>query len=136
MLSDVPNVIALTEAGFSPEEARAHFTVKGLGAVAAEEWASPYFAPTDRSKRWKLQKRALTDAYRTRFGEPSRQEIHVLRRQRDDVVLLPQDFSGTDHLLPLDRTNLAFEHARTRKKPPVPTIQTPEEILAHGRRLL
>jgi hypothetical protein len=136
MLSDVPNIVALTEAGFSPEEARAHFTLKGLGTVAADEWASPYFAPTDRSKRWKLQKRALTDAYRTRFGEPSRQEIHVLRRQRGEVVLLPQDFSATAHLLPVDRTNLALEHARARTEPVSSITQTPEEVLAHGRRLL
>jgi hypothetical protein len=71
------------------EQAWDRFTLAGLDTVAAEEWASPYFAPTGRSKRWKLQKRALTDAYRTRFGEPSRQEIHVLRRQRGDIVLLP-----------------------------------------------
>jgi hypothetical protein len=43
---------------------------------------------------------------------------------------------GTDHLLPVDRTNLALEHARARTRPTVPTTQTPEEVLAHGRRLL
>jgi hypothetical protein len=67
---------------------------------------------------------------------PSRQQIHVLRRQRGDVVLLPQDFSDTDHLLPVDRTNLALEHARDRRDPAVPTTKTPRETLARGRRLL
>jgi hypothetical protein len=132
----LPNIVALTEAGFSPEEAREHFTVTGLGTVKAEDWASPYFAPKGRSKRWKLQKPALTDAYRLRFGEPSRQEIHVLRRQRGDVLLLPEDFEGTDHLLPLDRTNLALAHARARTQPAVATNQDPQETLAKGRRLL
>ena len=113
-----------------------HFHLVDLGTASAEEWASPYFVPTGRSNRWKLQKRALTDAYRTRFGEPSRQEIHVLRRQRGDVVLLPQDFNGRAHLLPVDRTSLALEHARARTRPTAPTTQTPEETLAHGRRLL
>jgi hypothetical protein len=46
MLSDIPNIIALTQAGFSPEKAREHFTVTGLGTVKGEDWASPYFAPT------------------------------------------------------------------------------------------
>jgi hypothetical protein len=128
MLSDIPNIIALTEAGFSPEEARAHFTVTGLGTVRAEDWGSPSFTPNGRSKRWKLQKRALTDAYRRRFGEPSRHEIHVLRRQRGDVPLLPEDFEGTDHLLPGDRTNLALAHARARTRPVMSTCQDPDEI--------
>jgi hypothetical protein len=136
MLSDIHNIIALTQAGFSPEEAREHFTVTGLGTVKGQDWASPYFAPNGRSKRWKLKKRALTDAYRRLFGEPSRQEIHVLRRQRGDVPLLPEDFEGTDHLLPVDRTNLALAHARARTQSAVPTGQDPDEILAKGRRLL
>jgi hypothetical protein len=68
MLSDIPHVIALSEAGFSPEEAREHFTVTGLGTVKAEDWASPWFARKGRSKRWKLQKRAVTEAQRRRFG--------------------------------------------------------------------
>jgi hypothetical protein len=50
MLSDIPNIIALSQAGFSPEEARAHLTVTDLGTVRAEDWASPYFAPSGRSK--------------------------------------------------------------------------------------
>jgi hypothetical protein len=136
MLSDIHNIIALTQAGFSPEEARAHFTVTGLGTVRAKDWASPYFAPNGRSKRWKLQKRALTDAYRRRFGEPSRQEIHVLRRQRGDVLLLPEDLNGTDHLLPVDRTNLALAHAQARTRSAVATERNPDEVLARGRRLL
>jgi hypothetical protein len=41
MLSDIPNIIALSQAGFSPEEAREHFTVTGLGTVKAENWTSP-----------------------------------------------------------------------------------------------
>jgi hypothetical protein len=71
-----------------------------------------------------------------RFAEPSRQAIHVLRRQRGEVVLLPQDLEGTGHLLPVDRTNLALEHARARTQPAVPATQTPEEVLAHGRPVL
>jgi hypothetical protein len=50
MLSDIPKFIALSQAGFSPEEAREHFTVTGLGTVRAEDWASPYFAPNGHSK--------------------------------------------------------------------------------------
>jgi hypothetical protein len=91
---------------------------------------------TPRKPHCRAESIALTDAYRTRFGEPSRQEIHVLLCQRGDVVLLPQDLNGTEHLLPIDRTNLALEHARERSHPTVATTQTPEETLAHGRRLL
>jgi hypothetical protein len=40
------------------------------------------------------------------------------------------------HLLPVDRTNLALEHARERTAAAVRTTKTPEEILAHGRCLL
>ena len=62
ILSDIPNIVALTEAGFSPEEARVHFTPTGLVTAAAEEWARPCFAPTGRGKRWELQERALPDS--------------------------------------------------------------------------
>jgi hypothetical protein len=74
--------------------------------------------------------------YSRRFGEPARQEIHVLRRQRGDVLLLPEDFEGTDHLLPVDRTNLALAHAHARRHPAVAPDRDPDEVLAKGRRLL
>jgi hypothetical protein len=121
MLSADPNIIAPSEAGFSSEEAREHFIVTGLGTVRAEDWARSYFAANSRSKRWKLETRALTDAHRRCFGEPSRREIHVLRRQRGDVLLLPEDFDGTDHLLPVNRTKLALAHAWARTEPTVHT---------------
>lgn len=95
MLSDIPNIAALTDAGFDPQEARGHFLVRGIGTVAAAEWSSKYFGPNGRSKRWTLRKRALVDAYRMRFGTPSRASIELLRRQRGEHALLPSDF---DHI--------------------------------------
>jgi hypothetical protein len=71
-----------------------------------------------------------------RFAEPSRQAIYVLRRQWGDVLLLSGDFKKTEHLLPVDRTNLALEHARARTQPALPTTRTPAEILDEGRRFL
>jgi hypothetical protein len=118
-------------------ECHASSVVAGGSTITGPDpLASPYFAPTGRSNSLPQQKRAVTDAYRTRFGEPSRHEIHGLRRQRGDAVLLPSDFNGTDQLLPIDRTNLALENARAREQPAPPTSWTREEILAHGRRLL
>jgi hypothetical protein len=61
----------------------------------------------------------------------SRQEIHVLRRQRGDVLLLPEDFKDTAHLLPVDRTNLALAHARARTRE-----SFSEELVQIGRQLL
>jgi hypothetical protein len=60
------------------------------------------------------------------LGSPC-QEIHILRRQRGQVPLLPEDYEGTEHLLPVDCTNLALAHAQTRTEPAVPTNQECDE---------
>ncbi|MEA3375050.1 MAG: hypothetical protein U9R72_02460, partial [Chloroflexota bacterium] len=115
MLSDIPNITALVEAGFEPAEARSHFTVRGLGTVSADDWNGRYFAPNGRSKRWKLRKRALVDAYRMRFGTPSRQAIQLLRRQRGEHPLLPSDFDHIAADLPYyQQLELAHRHAARR----------------------
>lgn len=78
--SDMDRMLALTDAGFDPAEARAMFTRTGLGTAHIQEWNDFYFAPAGRSKAWKLRKRALSDAYRMLFGTPSRSDILELRR--------------------------------------------------------
>ena len=65
---------------FDPQEVKAMFTVTGVGTASAGEYNNKYFAPNARSKAWKIKKRALTAAYRDKFGTPSRAEIEELRR--------------------------------------------------------
>ncbi len=98
--SDLDRMLALLDAGFAPAEARALFTRTGLGTATVSDWTNPYFAPNGRSKRWKLRKRALTDAYRMLFGSPSRDEIVRLRRSRHQHLLTPEDFDPIADDLP------------------------------------
>jgi len=51
----------------------------GLGSVIKKRWASPHFAPNGRSKAWKVQKRALKDAYVKAFGYPAPAEAAALQ---------------------------------------------------------
>ena len=113
--SDLDRMLALIEAGFDPAEARALFTRHGLGTATISDWTNPYFAPNGRSKRWKLRKRALTDAYRMLFGSPSRDDIIQLRRSRHQHLLTPEDFAHiADDLLPYQQRIIAQRKAARR----------------------
>lgn len=111
MKSDIPNLRALIDAGFAPAEARQVLEVTGLGVAGPEEVSNQYFAPSGRSKAWKVQKRALADAYRRKFGTPTRAEIEQLRR-----VIAPEDWEGAGVDLPDDARVALAERAAARRE--------------------
>lgn len=111
MKADIPNLRALIDAGFTPTEARQVLEVTGLGVAGPEEVGSQYFAPSGRSKAWKVQKRALVDAYRRKFGTPTRAEIEQLRR-----VIAPEDWEGAGADLPDDARVALAQNARARRE--------------------
>ena len=79
---------------YKPEEVRAMFEVSGLGVALLSEYNGQYFAPAGRSKSWKVEKRALVDAYRHKFGTPSRAEIETLRRMSGTDRITADDWEG------------------------------------------
>ena len=80
MKKDIPSLTELVSAGYDAREAREMLEIRGTGAATASEWSSQYFAANGRTKAWKVQKRALTDAIRRKFGTPTRVEIEEIRR--------------------------------------------------------
>ena len=90
-------------------------TVTGLGVATAQELTSGYFAPAGRSKAWKIQKRALVDAYRKKFGTPTRAEIEELRRSAGTDRIIPADWEGTADLAPESASRLAAFRADVRE---------------------
>ncbi|NBD35715.1 MAG: hypothetical protein GVY30_06915 [Chloroflexi bacterium] len=113
MKDDLQTMREMLELGvFDPQEVKAMFTVTGIGTSNEQEYNNKYFAPNARSKSWKVKKRALIDAYRRKFGTPSRAEIEELRRsgtleptdvsdyqdERDTAILAGQDTRGRSKL--------------------------------------
>jgi len=72
---------------FDTQEVKAMFEITGLGVATRSAYNGRYFAPNGRSRSWKVKKRALVDAYRRKFGTPSKSEIEQLRRDLPDVDL-------------------------------------------------
>ena len=64
---------------YGAEKARAMFEVTGIGVADAGEYSGSYFAPSGRSKSWKVKKRALVDALRRKYGDPPADEIRQIR---------------------------------------------------------
>lgn len=139
MLEDIPKIKGLMEAGYEPGKARRMFEVTGLGVATAEEYAGDYFAPKGRSRAWKVKKRAVTDAYRTRFGTPSRPEIVELRRMRGDANLTLDDWrvaaQTTTTDLQLEAARDAAEMRAWRRELEA-NGQDPDKVLARGRELI
>ncbi len=104
------------------------FKVVGTGAVTAKDWNGPYFAPNGRSKMWKLEKRALLDAFRLKFGTPTLVEIEELRRDLGHDKITPEAWIGTENLYPGDAVALAKSHAA----PPIENgpVEEREEAMA------
>ncbi len=121
MRSDMAELRTLLDAGFQGPEARAMVTVVGLGVAHPVELSSPYFAPAGRSPAWKVRKRALVDAYRRKFGTPTRDELMELRRAAGRDQVQPSDWievaaeteEGLDHV---DVAELAKMRAEARKR--------------------
>jgi len=95
------------------------FQFSGIGVSLRKEYDGEYFAPAGRSKSWKVKKRAKTDAYRHKFGTPTRKEIVELRRDLGWEEIQPEDWAqalevGADERGTLE---LAKDSARRRNTP-------------------
>ena len=133
MKADIPNMRTLIDAGFSAAEARQMLEVTGLGVATPQEVSGEYFAPTGRSKAWKVQKRAVVDAYRRKFGTPTRAEIEMLRR-----ALTPEDWERVDADLPADARVALAESAAHRREEAERVAADPEyaaQVQAHNTEI-
>lgn len=115
MNKDIASLQTLAEAGYDPREARAMLEVSGLGVATLAEYNGDYFAPAARSRSWKVQKRAMVDAYRRKFGTPNRSQIEELRRIGGFERVRAEDWEGTEGLAPGDAGALARSHALDRE---------------------
>lgn len=123
MTDDLPRMTEFMQTGlYDAREVRAMFEVTGVGVATSQEWANQYFAPNGRSKANKVQKRALIDAYRRKFGTPSRSEIETMRR--DNVI--PQTeiedwerVAEIEDLSAHERARVASEYAGQRTAEPL-----------------
>jgi hypothetical protein len=132
MKEDIPLIKTMMEAGWDPLQARADLTARGLGVAHLEEWRGEYFPPKGRSRAWKVEKRAYTDAIRTRFGSPSQEVIEKMRRLRGEVSI-----TDPDHLLAAGEAETPEEAqwtVRQQQEPEDP--REPEEVLAENGELL
>lgn len=119
MVQDFKAISEATEI-FGREEALRMFTCIGLGAATQAEYNGAYFAPKGRSASWKVQKRALTDAYRRKFGLPTAEELLEVKRRFGFAALSAEDYELaeglTDDLAGLHA--LAQSNAVRRALPP------------------
>uniref|UniRef100_A0A6M3J648 Uncharacterized protein n=1 Tax=viral metagenome TaxID=1070528 RepID=A0A6M3J648_9ZZZZ len=147
MLSDIPSLKTLMDVGYSPVEARRMVEVTGTGTASASEWNSAYFAPNGRSKMWKVEKRALVDAYRKRFGSPGANDIRALRRERGQHVITAADWAtalennskvvGPEHQMAVERTAmLEAQHREHQEQWNVMSHEEQQTKAAENDRLL
>ena len=134
MKDDIPLIATMLQAGWDATEARQSLTVCGIGVASIQEFGGQYFAPAARSRAWKVQKRAYTDAIRLRFGTPSRADIEQMRRSRGEEHVTPADWQIAAGENNEGRVRLAAMSAQARTQ--VPDVRTPEEILAENGHLL
>lgn len=144
MHEDMAHLRTLIDAGFDGPEARAMVTTVGLGTASPKELSGTHFAPVGRSKAWKVQKRALTDAYRRRYGTPTRDENMELRRASGRDRIQPGDWvevaaEADGGLSGVGATELAQMRADARKRKAKLANMTPdqrEEMVSANVRLL
>jgi len=130
MKDDIKHLKTLIEAGYEPKHARRMVEVKGIGVADGNEYAGEYFAPKGRSRSWKVKKRALTDAYRRKFGTPTRPEIVELRRLRGDADLTLEDWEvAADCANGKDRLAVARNAAESRNREPM-TLEEARQLLS------
>lgn len=118
MLEDLDKMTSLSDI-FDASDAQEMFAVVGLGSASAGEYNGKYFAPNGRSPSWKVQKRALADAYRRKFGDPTTAEIIALRRSLGYDSIKPEDWLETGKLAPGDAVALADAKAKERTDEPM-----------------
>jgi hypothetical protein len=141
MRADFDEIERLIKLGFSGDDARKMFTVRGIGVSQKDEYSSDYFAPNARSKAWKIQKRAVVDAYRKKFGTPTRPEIMELRRIGAGPALTIHDWKVAAENASPDATDeelvkIAESSAAQREKQAERGEETPEQTLVRNRALL
>lgn len=95
-LAHLPTLVEM----FGKDAAKAMIQVQGIGTATSAEWSGGYFAPNARDKQFKVEKRAITDAYRHKFGEPGRAEIEQIRRHRGQEQIEAQDWNEAAEALP------------------------------------
>jgi hypothetical protein len=134
MKDDIARIKDLLDVGFSPREARDALTVTGVGVATPDEISGKFFAPAARSAAWKVKKRALVDAYRRKFGTPTRPDIMELRRVRGEHGITLEDWRVVAEEPEEVRAEAAIMHAHAREGGD--DGRTPEEILARNRELL
>lgn len=134
MKEDIPLIATMLSAGWDATEARESLTVCGIGTATAQEFGAPYFAPAARSKVWKVQKRAYTDALRTRLGTPNQADIEKMRRLRGEEHITPADWQLAAGETGEARARLAAMAARERTREP--DDREPDEILAENNGIL
>ena len=120
MNEDLDRMTTLLNMGvYNPEEVRAMFEVSGLGVAQLNEYDGEYFAPAGRSKSWKVEKRSLMDAYRHKFGTPSRAEIETLRRESGTDKIQPDDWDTAYRVCADQRGTVALaqDTANRRESP-------------------
>ena len=114
------------------EEALRMFTCVGIGSATAQEFGGQYFAPKGRSPAWKVQKRALTDAYRQKFGVPNAAELAEARTRLGYTLPSPEDYEGAAALTEDTQAVAALAQASAdrRENPPAAiTAQAASELL-------
>lgn len=114
------------------EEALRMFTCVGIGSATAQEFGGQYFAPKGRSPAWKVQKRALTDAYRQKFGVPNAAELAEARTRLGYTLPSPEDYEGSAALTEDTQAVAALAQASAdrRENPPAAiTAQAASELL-------
>jgi len=113
------------------EEALRMFTCVGIGTATAQEYNGAYFAPKGRSPAWKVQKRALTDAYRQKFGIPTASELADAKQRLGYTLPTVEDYEQAVALTtdPQAMDTLAQAHAKERALP-APIEVKPSEAQA------
>jgi hypothetical protein len=114
MDSSLDKLMLLAEL-YGPQEAKKMVEVSGMGMATAQEYGGQYFAPAGRSRTWKVQKRALVDAYRRKFGTPTRAEIEELRRRGGFEAVDTGDWEAPENLDARSRAALAKDTAFHRQ---------------------
>lgn len=130
---------SLIKMGFDPKQARAMITTSGIGVGYSKEMASQYFAPAGRSKLWKIQKRALVDAYRMKFGTPTKAEIMELRRVSGRDQIKPEHWVMVheyDESTPEEMAMVEAEADESKERVGQMSDEERAEVLEHGRNLL
>lgn len=115
-----------------PDEALRMFTCTGIGVASQQEFNNPYFAPKGRSATWKVQKRALTDSYRQKFGVPTAQELAAVKQRLGYALPTAEDYEQaaltTSDPVALD--TLAQARANDRALPaPTVTVEQAAALL-------